>query len=190
MGTGVERPSYAHGVPRRAFLVVPILALLVAGCGGGSGSAAQDGASPFRSRFEGADFGSPKQLADFALREQRGELVRLSSRRGKVVLVTFLYTECPDVCPVIADNLNLALRELGSDRESVRVLAVSLVGTREELEPVWKAYGVTAVARNPELVDHSSFTLLVDRQGLGRAVFDAAARPNAFVHDVRLLLAG
>ena len=120
MGTGVERPSYAHGVPRRAFLVVPILALLVAGCSGGSGSAAQDGASPFRSRFEGAEFGSPKQLADFALRDQRGELVRLSSQRGKVVLVT----------------------------------------------------------------------LLVRRHGLGCAVFDAAARPNAFVHDVRLLLAG
>jgi protein SCO1 len=203
-------------VPRFLLVLASIIALAaVAGCGGESKSSAQNDTNPFRSRFEGAEFGTPKQLADFALRDQRGDIVRFSSQRGKVVLVTFLYTNCPDVCPLIAENLNGALRELGADRDSVRVLAVSvdphgdtpkavrsyarlhhllpefhyLIGSQQDLLPVWKAYDVTAVARNPELVDHSAFTLLVDREGLGRAVFDATVRSKAVVHDVRLLLA-
>lgn len=197
-------------------LVSIVAAVAAAGCSGGGDSAAQNDASPFRSRFSGAEFGSPKRLADFALRDQDGARVKLSELRGNVVMITFLYTNCPDVCPLIAENLNGALRELGADRASVRVLAVSvdpkgdtpaavraysrrhhllpefhyLIGTRKELEPVWTAYGVSAVARDPELVDHSAFTLLVDREGLGRVVFDAAARSKAVVHDVRLLLAG
>jgi protein SCO1 len=197
-------------------LVSIVAAVAAASCGGGGDSPAQKDATPFRSRFSGAEFGSPKRLADFALRDQHGELIRFSAERGKVVLVTFLYTNCPDVCPLIAANLNGALRELGSDRESVRVLAVSvdpegdtpasvrayarkhrllpefhyLIGKRSELEPVWKAYGVSAVARDPELVDHSAFTLLVDRKGLARVLFDAAVQSKAVAHDVRLLLAG
>jgi protein SCO1 len=203
-------------VPRFLLVLASIIALAtVAGCGGEANSSAQNDTNPFGSRFEGAEFGTPKQLADFALRDQRGDIVRLSSQRGKVVLVTFLYTNCPDVCPLIAENLNGALRELGPDRASVRVLAVSvdphgdtpkavrsyarrhhllpefhyLIGSQQDLLPVWKAYDVTAVARNPELVDHSAFTLLVDREGVGRAVFDATVRSKAVVHDVRLLLA-
>jgi protein SCO1 len=214
---GPPGSSYPHGPVRRLSLAVfSLLALLaVAGCGGGSGSAAGDGASPFRSRFEGSELSPPRETGDFALRDQHGKVVRFSSQRGKVLLVTFLYTNCPDVCPLIAQNLNGALRELGSDRSSVRVLAVSvdpkgdtpaavraysrrhhllpefhyLIGTREELEPVWKSYGVTAVARDPELVDHSAYTLLVDREGLGRVLFDASALSKAVAHDVRLLLA-
>jgi protein SCO1 len=203
-------------VHRLLLLLASVVLAVVAGCGGTGGSAAaQEDASPFRSEFEGAEFGTPKQLADFALRDQRGDVVRFSSQQGKVVLVTFLYTNCPDVCPLIAENLNGALRELGSDRDSVRVLAVSvdpqgdtpkrvrsyarrhhlqpefhyLIGSQQELSPVWKAYDVTAIARNPELVDHSAFTLLVDRKGLARAVYDATVRSKAVVHDVRLLLA-
>jgi protein SCO1/2 len=204
---------------RSRVLVLAVLCLLAlpaaAGCGG-DGTAATAGASPFRSRFEGAELTPPRSTRDFALRDQRGELVRFSEQRGRVILVTFLYTKCPDVCPLIAENLNAALRELGPERDEVRVLAVSvdpkgdtraavrgysrrhrllpefhyLIGTRAELESVWKAFGVTAVARDPELVDHSAYTLLVDRQGLGRVLFDAAARPKEVAHDARVLLAG
>ena len=50
----------------------------------------------------------------------------MSDQRGKLVLVTFLYTNCPDVCPLITQNLNQALQMLGPKRDDVRVLAVSV----------------------------------------------------------------
>jgi protein SCO1/2 len=216
---GVEAvtESYPQGLRTCAVILVALGVLVIAAaCGGDGGGAAAGDASAFRSRFEGAELSPPRQTNDFALRDQRGDLVRFSDQRGRVLLVTFLYTKCPDVCPLIAENLNAALRELGPDRAEVRVLAVSvdpegdspsavraysrrhrllpefhyLVGTRGELERVWKAYGVSAVARDPELVDHSAYTLLVDREGLGRVLFDAAARPTEIAHDVHVLLAG
>ena len=48
---------------------------------------------------------------------------------GKAVLVTFVSTHCPDVCPLIAQNLNAALHRLGSARSHVRVIAVSWPST-------------------------------------------------------------
>ena len=55
-----------------------------------------------------------------------GTPVTLAGQRGRYVLVTFLYTHCPDVCPLIAANLNAALRTLGAGTKHVRVLAVSV----------------------------------------------------------------
>ncbi len=51
-------------------------------------------------------------VPDFALTDHEGERVRVSDLRGKIVLLTFLYTQCPDICPLMADNLNAALLEL------------------------------------------------------------------------------
>jgi protein SCO1/2 len=193
-----------------------LLALtLAAGCGGGDGAASVAGTTN-GSPFDGAELTPPRQAGDFSLRDQDGKHISLSAQRGKIVLVTFLYTNCPDVCPLIAENLNGALRDLSpAERASVRVLAVSvdprgdtpaavrayarrhhllpefryLIGTRRQLQGVWKEYGVATVARDPELVDHSALTLAVDRDGLGRVLFDAAARPKEIAHDVRVLLA-
>jgi protein SCO1/2 len=128
--------------------------------------------------------------------------------------VTFLYTNCPDVCPLIASNLNAALRELGPQRKEVRVLAVSvdpkgdtpaavrayarahrlvpqfryLTGTPAELRRVWARYDVLAVARKPDLVDHVAYTVLVDREGKRRVVYDSQVRALQVVHDLRVLL--
>ena len=193
-----------------------LLALtLAAGCGGDDGSAGAAGTTN-GSPFAGAELTPPRQAGDFSLRDQDGKLVSLSAQRGKIVLLTFLYTRCPDVCPLIAENLNGTLRDLSpEERASVRVLAVSvdpehdtpaavrayarrhhllpqfryLIGTKQELEGVWKEYGVAAVARDPELVDHTALTLVVDREGLGRVLFDASVQARDVTHDVRLLLA-
>jgi protein SCO1/2 len=106
---------------------------------------------------------------DFALTDQQGQRVQLSALRGKVVALTFLYTQCPDVCPLIASKLGQADQQLGSDRSKLALLAVSvdpahdtpaaaqqfssrhglqgpnwhyLLGSREALQPVWKRYYV------------------------------------------------
>jgi cytochrome oxidase Cu insertion factor (SCO1/SenC/PrrC family) len=63
-----------------------------------------------------------------------------------------------------------------------------LIGTRKELLPVWHAWHVPAVARDPDLVDHTAYTVLLDRGGRERAVYDARIHAQDVVQDVRLLL--
>jgi len=188
------------------------VALVLAGCGGSQRAAPTTTAA--ESRFAGAALVRRTPAPDFALKEQNGRLVRLSSERGRFVLVTFLYTNCPDVCPLIASNLNTALHELGPRRREVRVLAVSvdpkgdtpaavrayarahrlvpqfhyLVGTAPELRRVWRRYDVLAVARKPDLVDHVAYTVLVDRRGKRRVVYDSQVKAQQVVHDLRVLL--
>ena len=76
--------------------------------------------------FSGPTIKNPAVPPTFALRDQNGRLVQLDNQRGNVVLITFLYTHCPDVCPLTAEHLNQALRSLGTERTNVRVLAVSV----------------------------------------------------------------
>lgn len=188
-------------------LAATALVLVTAQLQGGTGAAA----SP--PRFHGTTLEPPTRPAPFRLRDQAGRLVSLQGQRGRVVLVTFLYTHCPDVCPLIASNLNVALRLLGPRRAQVRVLAVSvdpagdtkasvarfvrqhrllpqfryLTGSRAALRPVWAAYHL-AVSSSPGLVDHTAYTLLVDRQGRGRALYDAQQGGGGIAADVRALL--
>jgi protein SCO1 len=193
-------------VVRHIALVAGALAatLSLVGCG-----------SAHRPHFVGAVLEHPAAPPDFTLRDQRRRAVHLRALRGKVVLLTFLYTHCPDVCPITAANLNTALRRLGGERPQVVVLAVSvdpagdtrasvlsfirqhrllpqfryLTGGRTTLARVWRKYNVAVVRRSPGDVDHALYTLLVDRNGTARVLFDTKATPSALAHDVRQLLA-
>ena len=180
----------------RALLAVGAVALVVA--------AAAVAAPP---TFLGTELSGP--APNFALRDQNGKVVKLSALRGTPVLVTFLYTHCPDVCPLIATHLDTAAQQLGH----VRVLAVSvdpardtraaarsfvrarelsprfsyLVGTRAQLSKVWAAYHI-AVQPGPKMtVTHSAYTFLVDAKGQERVLFDSQVKPAEVVHDVRSL---
>ena len=205
----------------RGPLFVALLAALTASaCGGGSGHSHEHGTSGSSTvtggsgRFAGGELNPPQPTPDFTLTDQSGQKVSMADQRGKLVLVTFLYTNCPDVCPLITQNLNQALQMLGPKRDHVRVLAVSvdpegdtpesvdkyakahhllpefhyLIGTRDELIQVWKYYDVAAVASDPELVDHTAYTMLVDRSGEGRVIYDAGVKAKDVVHDVDELL--
>jgi len=206
---------------RRGPLFVALVAALTASaCGGGSGHSHEHGTSSSftvtggSGGFAGGELSPPQPTPDFTLTDQSGRKVSMSDQRGKLVLVTFLYTNCPDVCPLITQNLNQALQMLGPKRDDVRVLAVSvdpggdtpenvdkyakahhllpefhyLTGTRAELMQVWKDYDVAAVAWDPELVDHTAYTMLVDRSGGGRVIYDASVKAKDVVHDVNELL--
>ena len=189
-----------------------IVALAVVASLGGAGTAGADQ----KPSFAGAELPDRPAAPSFALRDQNGRLVSLASQRGRFVLVTFLYTHCPDVCPIIATNLNTALRRLDpAERSDVRVLAVSvdpegdtpqavktyvkqrhlvpefryLIGSRPELHSVWKKFQVQAVARDPELVDHTAYTLLVDRDGKGIVVYPTDFKMPQVLHDLRQVLA-
>ena len=85
-----------------AVLVVTVLVVLWHGITTSGGPALQ-----------GSDLGNVP-APDFRLTDQFGQPVSLSQFRGHPVIVTFLYTHCPDVCPLIADKLHLSLVKLGS----------------------------------------------------------------------------
>lgn len=129
-------------------------------------------------RLEGAVLTPPMPAYDFHLRDAAGRVVSLSAFRGKVVALTFLYTHCPDVCPLIADNMRVVQQNLGGVASRVAFVAISvdprgdtpaavreflrvhrveqmltfLIGSSAELRPVWAHYYVGSDAKevNPE----------------------------------------
>jgi protein SCO1/2 len=185
------------------------LGLLAAGCGGGTKTPV--GNVP--SKYAGAEFTGKPAAPNFALRDQNGKRISLASQRGRLVFVTFLYTHCPDVCPLIATHLSDALERLPAAQRATTILAVStdprrdtpaaarefvrqhalvpqfhfLVGSKRELARVWRAYHV-AVVPGKDLVGHTAFMLLIDRQGRQRLLYDSKSRTSALDHDLRLLL--
>ena len=199
---------------RRAPLALATLVLALAAAACGTKSESVPTLTVGAAKFAGGELDPPKPLPDFTLHDQSGQEVSMAAQKGKLVLVTFLYTHCPDVCPLIAQNLVGALKMLGPARDDVRVLAVSvdpkgdtpksvrafakahhlppefhyLTGSTAELTKVWKAYDVAAVARDPALVDHTAYTMLADRSGQGRVIYDSQVTAAEVVHDVRLLL--
>jgi protein SCO1/2 len=64
-----------------------------------------------------------------------------------------------------------------------------LTGRRATLEHVWREYKIVTVRRRAGDVDHTLYTLLIDRSGAARVLFDVKATPTAVAHDVRQLLA-
>ncbi len=161
--------------------------------------------------FDGPTISNPTRVPDFALRDQSGRLIRLSAERGKVVLLTFLYTRCRGLCPLTAVHLDTVALE--SRTRDLSVLAVSvdpkgdtknavrafvrshglhaefhyLTGSVGTLRPIWSAYHVSS-ARYGSHAYHTLYTMLIDRSGRDRVLYDATATPAVIAHDVRILL--
>ena len=200
---------------KRVFVLLVCGAVVTAGCGSSTakieGPPATTTSAP---GFAGVAVLPPKPAEAIALHDADGRAVTLAAQRGRYVLVTFLYTHCPDVCPLIASNLNAALRALGPDSGKVRVLAVSvdpagdtaaavhayakrmhlepqfryLIGTRTELRRVWAAWHVQSVQRKPSLVDHVAYTALIDPAGKERVLYDSQVHARQVVKDLRRLM--
>ena len=199
-----------------AFLVVAAaFALGASACGASETLTPQPkAAAASKSPFAGHELHGLLDRTDFSLHDQHGKVIRLSAQRGKLVLVTFLYTHCTDICPLIADHLNAAIGQMFHQRSAVRVLAVSvdpagdtrkavrkyvaehrlfpefhyLTGTRAQLERVWQAYNVLVLNRNPESVGHSGYIFLLDRSGKPRVFYGARATADQVGHDLRVLI--
>jgi protein SCO1/2 len=203
---------------RRAALLACGVATLASGCGGQT--AAQSGSTVAvphahaAAPAHGTPVAAGVDAQDFALRDQQGRIVRLSGQRGRVVLLTFLYTRCPDVCPLLAANLNAALRSLSpNERNGVRVIAVTvdpahdtpsavrafarshallpqfryLVGSKSELQPVWQGYNLVVEPRNAEVTEHSAYVLLIDRAGKPRLTYPSSVVAATVLRDLHRL---
>jgi protein SCO1 len=202
-----------HALARIAVALALVAALgELAGCGGsGHPAASSPGASA--SRYDGV---AVHGLAapNFTLHDQHGQLVSLARERGWYVLITFLYVHCRNVCPIIAGQVNEALRELGPARNEVRVLAVSvdpkgdtpaavrhfiavhrllpqflyLTGTAKALEPIWREYHVASTGTGATLaVSHTAIELLLDPQGTPRLIYDSRITAADLVHGLQTL---
>ena len=195
-----------------ALLVVLVVAIFSLRNGLGSTTASTPGVS--QSGLQGTDLGSIP-APDFRLKDQFGKPVSLSQFKGQPVVVTFLYTHCPDICPVIADKLHSTMQALGSNANHIAVLAVSmdpkgdtiaaalnfskvhkmvsywhfLVGSHEELSPVWSDYSVDAqAATSAGVVTHSSYIYVIDKEGRERVLLDDDFTPTQLTADLKVLL--
>ncbi len=160
--------------------------------------------------LHGAVIDPPLWAADIGLQDTRGQNFSLSSLRGKVVILYFGYTNCPDECPLTMAHLKLAMDRLGSQASDVRVIMITtdpkrdtagalqafltkfspdfigLLGTQDELAQVWRDYGVT-VEDNGQT--HSFFVYMIDPAGNFRETFLPDSQPADIAADAQLLLA-
>lgn len=186
-------------------IIVLVVFLVITACG-----------APVRS-LVGTDLGAGPAPDLTLLDGLTGAPVSLSDLRGKVVALAFLYTSCPDVCPLTAAAFRRAQRDLGADAGEVAFVAVSadpqrdtpaavqafsrahdldrgwyyLIGPRAQLEPVWSAYGILATPdEGRPTVTHTDAVFLIDREGRERVLLRTERLADALVADLRYLIAG
>jgi len=167
--------------------------------------------------FHGAEVLAPEPVADFTLVGADEQRVSLSDFRGKLVLLYFGYTYCPDICPATLAELALAKRALGingnqlqvvmvtvdPERDTPRVLStylrrfdpsfVGLTGPLEEIASVAVALGIVHEKQEGTidtgyLINHTGSVLAVDKGGYLRLLFPPGTKGKEIAADMRLLL--
>lgn len=169
-------------------------------------------------RFRGTSYVEPLLSApQIKLKQASGTDFLLSDYKGKIVLLFFGYTSCPDVCPVTLAELKVALDETDGGDLNLQVVFISvdpqrdtpekiqkyvehfddsfigLSGSIEQLEPVWTNYGVYrevvqgGTAMN-YIVNHTARVTLVDAQGNLRLSYGFQTPPADIAHDIDILL--
>jgi protein SCO1/2 len=176
---GAPAPRLGLALRRRDLIVLVVLLTVLAAVlayvfRGGSTIKGPGGVSTAQgARYDGLALSSAEAAPPLALHNYLGTPVNIASYRGEAVLVTFLYTHCPDVCPLIASHLHTALTEMpAAERRELQIIAVSvdprgdtpntvsqflaahemtgqmqyLIGSAAVLKAVWKAWGIASAA--------------------------------------------
>lgn len=160
-------------------------------------------------------FDPPRAAPGFALQGSTGTTLKLSDYRGRVVLLGFGFTSCPEVCPTTLSVLAAARKKLGAAAADVQVIYLTVdperdtaarmkqylgafdptfvggTGTAEQMAAVRGDYGIQAekkVFGNSYTVAHSSYVYLIDRKGMLRALMPYGHAPADYVHDLGILL--
>jgi protein SCO1/2 len=228
MGAGSPTPDSpvpTHRLGFRLALPIVVIVAVLAGAtllltGGASKPALPGNAAAGRTaQFAGPTL-SPALPAPplRTLRNYDGASFDLAADSGKAVFVTFLYTHCPDVCPLIASNLHNAYAAMPpAVRRNVAIVAVSvdprgdtagtvaafvqqhqltgeasyLIGSATQLVPVWKAWNVGSQrdVSHPGFVNHSGLIYGVSAGGKLTTIYAANFSPGEIVHDASVLLA-
>jgi len=194
-------PTWTRKASR--FLAVLAAACLLAACKGAPS-------------FQGSDITGTHLGQGLALTDQDGKPATLRDYAGKVVVVFFGFTQCPDVCPTALAELAQVMQALGDDADRVQVVLITvdperdtppvlrryvkafdprfagLTGTPEQIRQAagsFKAY--YAKVPHPDggyTMDHSAAFYLLDKQGEARVLANNTAGADALAHDIRELL--
>ena len=154
----------------------------------------------------------------FNLSDQDGKSVTAADYRGRIVLLYFGYTSCPDECPTTLAKLAKVMRSLGRESDQVRVLFVSVdpkrdtaavlkryvsyfgpqfiglrSGTDGPLDDLTRRYRVAYHREPPDrsgdyAVDHSSAIFIFDRDARVRLLANGTETAPEIVHDLRQLM--
>ena len=181
----------------------------LAGCDKGSGAAAL--------QFKGIDITGADYARELSLPDASGAARTLADFKGKVTVVFFGYTQCPDVCPTTLAELAQVRQSLGADGERVQGVFVTVDPARDTAE-VLSAYmknfgsGFVALRGTPEetaaaakefkvfyakvpgktegsyTVDHTAGSYLIDAQGRLRVFVRYGSPPEALAADLKTLL--
>ncbi|HRK90421.1 MAG TPA: SCO family protein [Anaerolineales bacterium] len=166
--------------------------------------------------FHGTVIQSPETSHDFTLTGINGN-VSLSDYRGKLVLLYFGYTFCPDICPATLANVGQALNQIGSNADDVQTIMISLdpqrdtpeklaeytahfhpsfigvTGTQEQLDAVASLYGIFYQVNEGSdatgyLIDHTATLLVIDREGFLKLVFPFGVTVDEIADDLKYML--
>ncbi|MEE2659146.1 MAG: SCO family protein [Candidatus Latescibacterota bacterium] len=132
------------------------------------------------------------------LTDHEGQPFELSQKKGKVLLLFFGFTHCPDICPVTLSRLGQVAGQVGGEQQSVEIVFVSvdpkrdtperlhgylgefayvatgLTGSPEQIAEVARNWAVGyEQAENGRDVDHTSWTYVIDREGTVRFLFNS-----------------
>lgn len=158
----------------------------------------------------------PKPMPNFTLQSANGP-VSLSNFQGRVVVLYFGYTSCPDVCPTTLANLRRAFGELGEKSSAAQVLFVAvdwkkdtpervasylsafdprfigLSGTEAQINAVTKDFGIFYQINAPDengyyTVDHTATVLVLDREGRLMLTWPYGLSADEMLEDLKVVL--
>lgn len=167
-------------------------------------------------QFHGSVLQEPKLATEIVLRADSGP-VRMSDYHGKITILYFGYTFCPDVCPTALANLKRMLSDLSPEEaDQVQVVFISVdpardtpeklgqyvhlfdsrfigaTGTRQEIDLMTSAFNVSYKINSESIdnysVDHSGFITVIDRNGYTIVTWPHGTQPSGMSADLRYLL--
>ncbi len=161
--------------------------------------------------YKGTDITGVDWGGDFELTAHTGQRLKTADLRGRVVVIFFGFSYCPDICSPTLTRLAQAMNLLGNDAGRVQVLFVTvdpkrdtpsqlagfvpkfhssfigLTGTEAELAAVARAYRVIAMPGNGENIQHSDTVFVNDANGKLRLLFKDRITADDMAHDLKLL---
>lgn len=173
------------------------------------------GCQPYQ--YHGMLLDSPTTAPDVTLPSSTGAPVSLGDFRGKLVLLYFGYTFCPDVCPTTLNTVNKALELMGDKAQDVQLVMVSvdperdtpevlarylsnfnpsfigLSGSPEQLAAAATPFGIfyekhEGSAATGYLVDHTASVMVLDQEGRLRLVIPFQTPAEDIAADLKQLL--